>query len=99
MRVKQKRQLKQIAMLAGLCLIAGLILHHAMAPDLAYDESQFDIEKDLKLLPKNQRDAARAKWNSLSESQQNQVKRISQGLLEQQKKAIIEKVNAKDKSP
>ena len=95
MRVKQKRMIKQIVMLAGLCLIVSMVLHFTMAPGLAYDASQFDLEKELKLLPQDQRDAARAKWNSLSETRQNQAKKISERLSDKQKKALAEKLQNK----
>ena len=65
MRTRHKRTIKWMVVLAGLCLGLSLLLLQMMAPDPSFDDAQFDLERELQALPKNQRDAVQEKLSLL----------------------------------
>lgn len=94
MKVRTRRQAKHFALLLGLCLALGLVVNYIAAPHHT-DTTGFDLERELELLPEDQRAAARDQWESLSETEQDRARRISSHLSPEARKQALEKLKAR----
>lgn len=92
MRTRQKRAIRRYALLLGLCIAISLAAQYVISPFTADDGRPFDLERELKSLPADQRDAAREKWESLSETERERVRSAAGNLTTKAKQEILERL-------
>lgn len=93
MKVRHKRKVKRFVMLLGLCVALGVAINFVAKPHVS-DHAPFDLDRELELLPEDQRAAAREKWESLSEEERQQAREISSRMSRETKKQVLEKLKS-----
>ena len=97
MKHKHKRVVKRLGLLAGLCLGLSWFLHVLIVPETSDTSPSFDLDGALQALPEDQRDAARIKWNALTEFEQQQAQRVIQDLSDGQKQEALSRLKSGSK--
>jgi hypothetical protein len=97
MKRKHIRLFKHLLLITSFCLALSWLLHESFAPDPSPTHQTFNLEKELQTLPAEQRDAARTKWQTLTETEQQQTQRVIQNLSEEQKQQAIKQLQSAPK--
>ena len=97
MKHRHKRVVKRLILQAGLCLGLSWFLHALIVPETSNTSASFDLDGALQALPEDQRDAARSKWNALTEFEQQQAQRVIQNLSDAQKQEALNRLKTGSK--
>lgn len=95
MKRKHTRLLKHLFLITVLCLGLGWLLQDVLAPPVT--QQTFNLEKELQALPEEHREVARTKWETLSETEQQQAQKVIQNLSDEQKQQAIQQLEKQAK--
>ena len=89
MKRRHLRLLKQLLLISAVCVGLSWFLHDLLSTAGVRQGRAFDLETELQVLPEEQREAARSKWETLSETEREQARKIILNLSEEQKRRAI----------
>ena len=89
MKRRHLRLLKHLLLISAVCAGLSWFLYDLLSPAGVRQGMAFDLETELQVLPEDQREAARSKWETLSETEQEQARKIILNLSEEQKRRAI----------